>query len=53
MKAEDIRRKRRRFEADNRAASEIILCDPERHGGPDSLMVRWARAVAEQQQQQK
>ncbi len=28
---------------DNAGAAAIILADPERHGGEESLAVRWAR----------
>jgi hypothetical protein len=28
---------------DNATAAALILADPERHGGEDSLAVRWAR----------
>ncbi len=31
----------------NQQAARIILADPHKHGGPDSLAVRWARAVLE------
>jgi hypothetical protein len=37
------------YEAGNREMAERILSDPERHGGPGSLAVRWARAVFEGQ----
>jgi hypothetical protein len=37
------------YEAGNREMAERILSDPERHGGPESLVVRWARAVVEGQ----
>ncbi len=29
----------------NRAAAAIVLAAPERYGGPDSLLCRWAEAV--------
>jgi hypothetical protein len=29
----------------NRRAAEIIMKDPERYGGPESLMVQWALLV--------
>jgi hypothetical protein len=36
-------RQARRPIGDNAAAAEIILADRERHGGEESLAVRWAR----------
>jgi hypothetical protein len=30
----------------NREAAAIILAAPERYGGPDALLVRWAEAVS-------
>jgi hypothetical protein len=33
--------------ARNRETAALILADLERYGGEGSLMVRWARAVAE------
>jgi hypothetical protein len=36
------------YEEQNREAAAVILADPERHGGAESLMVRWARLVVEQ-----
>jgi hypothetical protein len=37
------------YEEGNREMAERILSDPERHGGSESLAVRWARAVIERQ----
>jgi hypothetical protein len=37
------------YEQGNREMAERILSDPERHGGPGSLAVRWARAMIERQ----
>jgi hypothetical protein len=31
------------YEASNRTAAEAILADIERHGGPESLAVQWAK----------
>jgi hypothetical protein len=36
-----------RYDAGNLAAALAILENPERYGGPDSLMVRWAVLVVE------
>ena len=30
------------YDAANRQAAKIILSDPAKHGGPDSLAVQWA-----------
>jgi hypothetical protein len=30
----------------NRESADIILADPEKYGGPESLPVQWAGAVA-------
>jgi hypothetical protein len=38
-------RKSDRFDQANREAAHVILADVARYGGPESLMVRWARAV--------
>lgn len=35
----------RAFDAQNLAAAEVVLRDPDAHGGDDALIVRWARAV--------
>ncbi len=34
-----------RYDVDNMAAARLILAHIDHHGGPDSLMVRWARLV--------
>ena len=34
-----------RYVNGNRAAAELILSDAAKHGGEQSLMVRWARLV--------
>jgi hypothetical protein len=36
---------RSEYEHSNRKAAAIILAHPENHGGEESLLVRWARAV--------
>lgn len=35
------------FDADNLLAARIYLADPERYGGLDGAMCRWARLVIE------
>lgn len=49
MRAEEIQRKRRQFDRDNREAATIILSRPDLHPA-ESLLAIWARAVAEKQQ---
>jgi hypothetical protein len=39
-----------RYDQQNELCARIILADVERFGGPDSLMVIWARLVVEQMQ---
>lgn len=34
-----------RYAAENRTCAKLILLDPERYGGPESLMVQWAHLV--------
>lgn len=34
-----------RYAAANRECAQIILAEPERYGGPESLMVQWARMI--------
>jgi hypothetical protein len=34
-----------RYAAGNREAAEIVLSDPEKYGGPESCLVRWAHMV--------
>lgn len=35
----------REWDSQNRSCAEIILADAQRHGGAESLAVRWAHAV--------
>lgn len=37
------------YDAQNRLAARLILADPERFGGPEAGLVRWARLVVERQ----
>jgi len=45
MKKTSVGTARRRFDETNRHAAEIILADPDRYGGSESLAVQWARLV--------
>ncbi len=45
----NITKARERAEAGNQTAAVLILADVEKHGGEQSLAVRWARAVAQGQ----
>lgn len=40
-------RLRDQYTAANREAAEIILADQARYGGPESVMVRWAKMTLE------
>ena len=42
-------RRRSEYDPANREAAAIILAAPERYGGPDSLVVQWARAITHHQ----
>jgi hypothetical protein len=39
-----------RYSADNETAARLILADAAKYGGPDSLMVQWARMIIERAQ---
>jgi hypothetical protein len=38
-----------RYTTDNRQAAMIIAADPAKYGGDDSLMVRWAHSILEEE----
>jgi hypothetical protein len=41
------------YEQQNRRAAETILREPERYGGPESLVARWALAVMKRAYQEQ
>jgi hypothetical protein len=45
-----VRSAREGFDRGNRLAARAILSDMAKYGGPESLMVQWAKAVIESAQ---